>query len=523
MRINENEFFRQASLRICGSLDFGKAMINFIEYVSKYFPVSELSVSYLEPDLGILQNLVTITLSRDAMVMKPIALSAETLAAANDQVSRWQEVLIENHPEQNVLTRDVLTHFKTPDPSIMFMILVIEGTLLGAVAILAEGKRTFTKTHTRLFSLLREPFAVAMSNALRYQEVLKLKDMLDVENRELSRELLSTAGDEIVGADFGLEHVMEMVQQVAPLSSPVMLLGETGVGKEIIANAIHNLSTRADAPFIKVNCGAIPEGLLDAELFGHEKGAFTGALERKRGRFERADKGSIFLDEIAELTPQAQVRLLRVLQHKEIDRVGGTETIPVDVRIITATNRNLEKMVRSGDFREDLWYRVNIFPIMIPPLRQRKEDIPALVHHFVEKKSRELRIHTPPSIPSAGVERLKAHNWPGNVRELENLIERELIRIRGMGEGGLLTFEKFDHLTESIEPDDSFSEHNYSISSLDDVVSRHIRNTLEITNGKIYGKGGAAELLKINPETLRTRMRKLGIPYGRKAMKYRSY
>jgi transcriptional regulator with GAF, ATPase, and Fis domain len=289
-----------------------------------------------------------------------------------------------------------------------------------------------------------------------------------------------------------------------------MILGETGVGKEVIANAIHRLSSRADTPFIKVNCGAIPEGLLDSELFGHEKGAFTGATAQKRGRFERADKGSIFLDEIAELPPQAQVRLLRVLQHKEIERVGGTQMIPVDVRIMSATNKNLEAMVRSGAFREDLWYRLNIFPIMIPPLRQRKDDIPALIHHFVEKKSKELKIHTPPLVSAQGVERLKAYNWPGNVRELENLIERELIRRRGLEDGGPLVFEYLG-FPELREKKSDVSEDAQVLLRLDEVTFQHIRKVLSRTKGRIFGPGGAAEILGINPNTLRSRMRKLGI------------
>ena len=223
-----------------------------------------------------------------------------------------------------------------------------------------------------------------------------------------------------------------------------MLLGETGVGKEVVANAIHYTSSRRGGPFIKVNCGAIPDNLLDSELFGHERGAFTGAIAQKRGRFERADKGSIFLDEIGELPLQAQVRLLRVLQHKEIERVGGTKTIPVDVRIIAATHRNMEEMVRSGAFREDLWFRLDVFPITIPPLRRRKEDIPALVHHFIERKSKDLKIYPAPSVSAEEVERLKAYHWPGNIRELENLIERELIHKRGKGKSGRLTFEHFE-------------------------------------------------------------------------------
>ena len=423
MKIDENEFFRQASLRICGSLDIAKAMTDLLNFIQTYMPGSELSLSHFDPGLALIENLVTIAASGKARIVPPIAPPSELFPLMEARLGEWQqegqEVKIDNDPQDPVL-KLALPYYDTSNPSIMSMLLVVDGITVGAVGLFAEGHGIFTQTHARLFGLLREPFAIAMSNALRYEEVLRLKDMVDAENRELNRELSRGARDEIIGAEYGLAGVMEMVRQVAPLTSPVMLLGETGVGKEVIANAIHRLSPRREAPFIKVNCGAIPEGLLDAELFGHERGAFTGAVTQKRGRFERAHQGTIFFDELAELPPQAQVRLLRVLQHKEIERVGGTQTIPVDVRIISATNKPLEVMVTSGGFREDLWYRLNIFPITIPPLRQHTEDIPALVHYFVEQKSRELKIHTPPPISSLGVERLKSHSWPGNVRELEN-------------------------------------------------------------------------------------------------------
>jgi len=305
---------------------------------------------------------------------------------------------------------------------------------------------------------------------------------------------------------------MEMVRQVAPLKSPVLLLGETGVGKEVVANAIHYTSSSRSGPFVKVNCGAIPENLLDSELFGHERGAFTGAITQKRGRFERADKGSIFLDEVGELPLQAQVRLLRVLQHKEIERVGGTKSIPVDVRIIAATHRSMEEMVRSGAFREDLWFRLDVFPITIPPLRHRKEDIPALVQYFVERKSKDLKIYPPPSVSAEEVERLKAYHWPGNIRELENLVERELIHKRGKEKNARLTFEHFGVPKKTDDPG-MLHEGDHGIFALDEAMSRHIRQALQISNGKISGARGAAQVLGINPNTLRGRMRKLGISF----------
>jgi transcriptional regulator with GAF, ATPase, and Fis domain len=300
-----------------------------------------------------------------------------------------------------------------------------------------------------------------------------------------------------------------MVREVAPLDSPVLLQGETGVGKEIIANAIHSLSRRKNGPFIQVNCGAIPETLIDSELFGHEKGAFTGAISQKRGCFERAGGGTIFLDEVGELPLQAQVRMLRVLQDKNIHRVGGASQVKVDIRIIAATHQNLHEMVKRKLFRDDLWFRLNVFPIVIPPLRDRKEDIPALVNHFIEKKSKELQIpHVPKLVPGA-MAPLMAYAWPGNVRELENVIERALI----LSKGRPLTFDNI------VWPDDN-REHGESTTGIDDflnldhVISKHIQHALHTTKGRVHGPSGAAQLLGLNPSTLRHRMRKLGISHG---------
>jgi transcriptional regulator with PAS, ATPase and Fis domain len=304
---------------------------------------------------------------------------------------------------------------------------------------------------------------------------------------------------------------MEMIKEVAPLDSPVLLMGETGVGKEVFANAIHSLSVRRDAPFIRINCGAIPETLIDSELFGHERGAFTGAIRQTRGCFERADKGTIFLDEVAELPLQAQVRMLRVLQEKEVVRVGGSEKIRVNIRIIAATHQNLQDMVKNGRFRSDLWFRLHVFPIMIPPLRDRKEDIPALIHHFIHKKARELQLKEIPSVSRGAMEPLLAYSWPGNVRELENVVERALILSRG----GELAFNNIILVGNDDNEPKSTTVSDPDILKLDDVVSKHIYRVLKMTRGKINGPGGAAEILDMNTGTLRHRMKKLGIPYGR--------
>jgi transcriptional regulator with GAF, ATPase, and Fis domain len=331
------------------------------------------------------------------------------------------------------------------------------------------------------------------------------------DKRFLQRELHRLSGDRIIGADFGLRDVMEKADIAASVESPVLLLGETGVGKDIIANYIHYASSRYKESFITVNCGAIPDALIDSELFGHEKGAFTGALSQKRGRFERAHQGTIFLDEIGELPLPAQVRLLRVLQSKEIERVGGVKTIPLDIRIVAATHRNLEEMVKEKMFREDLWFRLNVFPLLIPPLRRRVEDIPALAQHFIERKKKELNLSSTPDLATGAIDTLMAYDWPGNVRELENVIERAMILHRGDP-------LRFDDLgltaTESI--DTAVGASREEPLELDALVRGHIQRVLKLTGGKIHGPGGAGDLLKVNPDTLRYRMKKLGIPFGRK-------
>jgi transcriptional regulator with PAS, ATPase and Fis domain len=326
--------------------------------------------------------------------------------------------------------------------------------------------------------------------------------------------LRKIAGDNVIGVDHGLKNVMEMVHQVSPLESPVLLLGETGTGKEVIASAIHNSSLRKDGPFIKVNCGAIPATLLDSELFGYEKGAFTGAVALKRGRIERAHGGTLFLDEIGELTPEAQIRLLRVLQEKEIDRIGSAQTTRVNIRIIAATHKNLEKMMETKKFRADLFFRIRVFPIEIPPLKERKEDIPALIYHFIEKKSKEMkRISIPAPAPGA-IARLMEYNWPGNIRELENAVERSLI----LDQKNLLYFKDIGMSQKDKASLQVISQEKFPIKSLelDYVMTNHIRHVLDSCNGRVEGNKGAAQILNIHPSTLRKRMKKLKIPFGKK-------
>jgi len=515
MNVDENAFFRQATLRICSSLDIETALKSCFEYIRAFIPVFRMSLHILDADLNVLRFVASVGADLPEGIERVLRLPEKGRNERAALLKNGEIIRIMNQPDPKLGVKEIHERLGLqPNISLINMTLTLDGNWIGDLGLAADGLNQYTDEHARLLQLLHEPFAIAMSNALKHQEVIRFKDMLADDNRYLFDELRSVLSNEIIGSDFGLKGVMEMVRQVAPLDSPVLLLGETGTGKEVIANAIHYSSPRKDGPFIKVNCGAIPETLLDSELFGHEKGAFTGAISQRRGRFERADKGTIFLDEIGELPPQAQVRLLHVLQKKEIERVGGTSSIPVDIRIISATHRNLEEMIVSGRFREDLWFRLNVFPIMIPPLRQRKEDIPALVHHLIDRKSTELKLIERPVLALGAIDRLIAYDWPGNVRELENMIERALIQ----HQGGVLSFETLLPLAVSGGREvDEEAGRNQVLSSLDEINARHIRRALEMAGGKINGPGGAAQTLGVHPNTLRKRMNKLGIPYGRRS------
>ncbi len=521
---DENDYFRRVTVRICSTLDIEAALQQCLQYLNGFMPISQIDLALYEPVARRIRFLASVRYDEIKKCPDPILLSKESVALIeSDRDNAKEGIAVMNRagvaqysPGLAQHTRELLrSSGEETRKSQLIMYLPIINKGYGLLVFQTPGWDKYTESHAHLFSLLREPFTIATSNSLKHQELLELKDLLDAENRELSRKLSSSSVDEIVGADLGLKHIMQMVRRVASLDSPVMLLGETGVGKEIIANAIHYSSPRKDTPVVTVNCGAIADGFIDSELFGHEKGAFTGAIALKRGRFERAHTGSIFLDEIGELSPAAQIKLLRVIQQKEIERIGGTAAIPIDVRIITATHRNLEEMIGGGQFREDLWFRLNIFPIMIPPLRQRKEDIPALVHHFVAKKSRELKFHRPPPVTLESIEQLKAHHWPGNIRELENLIERALIQHRDLEEDIPLDFDLFvfsgkDNKSRSLRGGAE------DILPLSDAMTNHIQKALIRANGKVHGTDGAAHLLRVNPNTLRSKMKKLGISAGRK-------
>ena len=515
--VSKEDFFRQVTIRICSSLHIQTALKNVFEYMKDYLPLDEVGLAIRDEDLAAIRLIGNISTGN----LKPVE---EVIPVAEDLWERTQSwnrrgpIIINSIKDRDDVIRELLTMVKYEPCSDIFLPLRIEEKIYGFFIVRVKGEGMYSQNHAELLGTISEPIAIALANALAHEKLLSYRDVLLDDNSFLKKELHPFQGDEIIGENSGLRNVLDMVRQVAPLNNSVLILGETGTGKEVIANAIHFSSPRKNGPLIKVNCGAIPETLIDSELFGHEKGAFTGATIEKRGRFERANGGTIFLDEIGELPQQAQVRLLRVLQYREIDRVGGSKPIKVDIRVIAATHRNLEYMVSENKFREDLWFRLNVFPIVIPPLRQRKEDIPSLVRHFVARKSIELGIAMTPPIAPGTLQRLMDYNWPGNVRELENLVEREIIQHRG-GIKGQLMFESLPHATKQSDPDTKQKNTNMFMSlNLDEAMSRHISSVLEITKGKIHGSGGAAELLGIKATTLRARMDKLGIKYGRKGL-----
>ena len=345
--------------------------------------------------------------------------------------------------------------------------------------------------------------AVAVENALAFQEIEALKDKLAKENAYLEEEVRTEHNfGEIVGESAALRRVLKQVETVAPTDSTVLIRGETGTGKELIARALHELSPRQGRTFVKLNCAAIPTGLLESELFGHEKGAFTGAITQKVGRFELAHQGTLFLDEVGDIPPELQPKLLRVLQEQEFERLGGTKTIKVDVRLVAATNRDLAKMVADGRFREDLYYRLNVFPVVLPPLRERRDDIPRLVRHFTQQFARRMgrRIET---IPSAVMEALVRYPWPGNVRELQNVIERAVI----LSPGPSLQVPLGDLQPAATQAPAPAA----AAVTLADAEREHILGVLRETGWVLGGPKGAAARLGMKRSTLQKKMKKLGI------------
>jgi len=396
--------------------------------------------------------------------------------------------------DKMLLEQNILSYIVTP--------LVSRNNTIGTLNLGYNAPNKFEGIDIDFLSLVSKQVALALDNAMSHERIENLKNKLEMENISLQEEIKTAHNfEEIIGASSSLKNVLKNVERVAETDATVLLRGETGTGKELIARSIHNLSKRSERSLIKVNCPAIPSGLIESELFGHEIGAFTGALSKKIGKFELADGGTIFLDELGDLPLDAQAKLLRVLQEREFERVGGNETIKIDVRVIAATNKDLETAVKDGKFRADLFYRLNVFPIDIPPLRNRIDDISILSHYILEKYTNRLS-KTINKISDNTIKKLKEYHWPGNIRELENIIERAAI----LSTGDVLHIN--DNLlgqSNKVDLGDKGS------NKLEDVERDHIINILNQTGWQIHGKNGAALILGMNPSTLRTRLAKLGI------------
>jgi transcriptional regulator with GAF, ATPase, and Fis domain len=388
---------------------------------------------------------------------------------------------------------------------------------LGAVLLFSRHS-AFDDNDQRLLSRLAEPLAVALANTVRVHELTRLREALEADKQALLTKLgRHDVADAVVGAETGLRAVMDQIGHVAATDVPVLIFGETGSGKEVLARALHGRSRRAAGPIVRVNCGAIPPGLVDSELFGHERGSFTGAVATRHGWFERANGGTLFLDEIGELPLDAQVRLLRILQDGTFERVGGQRSLSVDVRIVAATHRDLREMIARGTFREDLWYRISVFPIQLPPLRERREDIPRLAAHFAARAATRL-VGVPLTPTPADLDALLAYDWPGNVRELAAVIERAAIlgggrTLRIAAALGSASAPRDRNAPQAAVVRETLVPDAATIASvpLDAAIRDHIEQALRASGGRVEGPRGAAHVLRINPHTLRARMRKLQV------------
>ena len=387
---------------------------------------------------------------------------------------------------------DILQAAREQDAMTPVILMTAQASLQSAIGAVNSGA----------FYYIQKPFSndelvAILRRACEYRAV-------KVENKQLKQEIRRKDKSGVsrpIGKSKRFLEVLKLAEHVAPTDSTVLIQGESGTGKEVVARYIHNLSMRADGPFLSINCGALPENLLESELFGHVKGSFTGAVRDKQGLFAAARGGTFFLDEVGEMPPSLQVKLLRVLQEREVIPVGATESIPVDVRIVAATNRELEEEIRRGNFRSDLFYRLNVFPIRVPPLRERRSDIPLLVAHFLAHFQRRLAKPLKGVTPES-MEQLQRYSWPGNIRELQNVIERSCVLARG----------SVVDVTEALGPaHEQVAGADDTLGTLDDVDRMHIRRVLEATDGVISGPRGAAKILGLHPNTLRSRMERLGL------------
>jgi formate hydrogenlyase transcriptional activator len=506
---------------LVSSLDFRELFASIMQCLRRVIPHEYTSLALHDAESNLLRLQALDFAGDQGLLRTPMGVSEEESPAG----------AVFNTGRAAVFSRDELRQF--PSNVVQALLsggiqalcclpLITKNGVLGTLNLGSQREAAFHPEDIDLLTRVASQTAIALENALAYRQIADLKDKLSKEKLYLEDEIRAEYHfGEIVGGTLALKKVLQLVETVAPTDSTVLIRGETGTGKELIARAIHNLSDRRERTFVKVNCAAIPTGLLESELFGHEKGAFTGAIAQRIGRFELAHQGTLFLDEVGDIPLELQPKLLRVLQEMEFERLGSTRTLRVNVRLVAATNQDLAHMVRTGQFRSDLFYRLNIFPILIPALRERRDDIPKLVRYFAQKYCLRLNKKIT-SISSDSIEVMSSYDWPGNIRELENFIERAVILSRGseleLPLGELRPREEFagmliaERLTTNRRRPDSIAEGRLSkTATLKQAEREHILQVLEDTHWQIGGPNGAASRLGLKRTTLNSRMKRLGI------------
>lgn len=503
-----SNFFQQATQYLCGTLNMGEALEKFFPYLQECVPVTRFGLGRRQPGCfsqevvamcGPAANNIHILNKGPA----PYSADQKNFFASNKTV--WGEhdiILVEqaSHPVARFFGSGA-GEYSTAHAPFVALKLNYESDMIGGAIFEYCLSRPLNQHHIDLLHSLQVPLQIMLSNCFRHRELESLKDQIWQENKKLQQELAGLTEIEVVGARGDLAELLHRAKLAAAVNVPVLIDGETGTGKELIARAVHEFSPRRQAPFIAVNCGGIPPSLIDSELFGHVKGAFTGAINNHKGRFERAHQGTLFLDEIGELPLDIQARLLRVLQDSIIERVGGNATIPVNFRLVAATHRNLPAMVAQGTFREDLFYRLNVVALHVPPLRERPRDIPQLVEHCIRNSANKFGIR-PPTLADGEMQKLLAYPWPGNVRELQNTVEQALV----LNPRGPLTFQT---QKTSLTPQTPLTP-----PSWEQAQKTYFQSLLAHSNGRITGTAGAAALSGINPSTLRSKLHKLNMLPG---------
>lgn len=503
--MDRNLFVLSATQQLCSSLDPESSLKRFYAFVRTRLPVREFDLSKTRMPF---QETIRIARVTDEGVACPWEqvpvpvlqriMGTELLASSAEAIRRCMIVR-----EDDVLYRYLRqAPGTTLRPPLFFMRLERDGQIIGSA--IFQTSRVLTDSEQALLRGLEAPLCMALQNMLQFHELARLKEQLMQDNERLRRKLCGLMEVDVIGAKAGLREVMKKVSMAAPVDVPVLITGETGSGKEIIAKAVHDMSSRRDKPFVAVNCGALPPALVDSELFGHVKGAFTGAITGHKGRFERADGGTLFLDEVGELPLETQARLLRVLETREVERVGGSSPLTVNIRVVAATHRDLPRMVKNGEFREDLYYRLRVVSIHVPPLRERRRDIPLLVNFLLRRSAARYGVLAPP-LAEGEMERLLHHDWPGNVRELQNVLEEALV----CADGRPL---RFSLGVPGDERDRAVSRSAAAVlPDMDGAMREYLLTCLRATHGRVDGPRGAARVAGLTPSTFRFRCKKLGI------------